>query len=320
MTNEQNKVVIFPKMFERIVARGFEAIETGNFFEAIEFFQQALQFQKGDERILSAYAHSLYEVERYDEAKDVCEALLELPPRFYLEALELYLTVNIQLKDYQKVEKLLETLYDDPILSNQEKERLKAIEEINAEYMARDEYKKEAHVEPLNFILDEEFIHNSLQEQFIKVQQISEMNIRPYVQTIKWIIEHGKTNPFIKSLLLIVLVEQEVDMELEIEKFGLKKRVNPVALSLPTNLPMYQTALSTLVALYEDNPTKLELLQHVLTKHAIVAYPFEWAPYTTDEVAIGYENFVNEMFGESTDTDCAIMGLIQHFEKLSELE
>ena len=164
------------------------------------------------------------------------------------------------------------------------------------------------------------FLKLPLMEQLILVQQFSEVNIRPYKNILKEMIEEDKVHPFIQSLLLSLLIEQEVSIEISVSKFGMEKKLNPAESGLPTELPQYQEVHYLLAERYEQNPTVWVMLQDVLSKHAIVAYPFEWTPYHSVDVANTYVQYVNAMFGQIEEHDCDIMKKIKLLDYLSELQ
>lgn len=64
-------------------------------------------------------------------------------------------------------------------------------------------------------------------------------NVRQLKTALKAIIECSTIHPFVQSLALILLVEQEVAIDVTIAKFKQTKNVNPVQLVLPNQLPQY---------------------------------------------------------------------------------
>ena len=322
-SNQNGNIVLFPGMVERLIERAHEAVELSCYEEANELFEQALGFQKGDEYMLSVYAHSLYEVKNYARAKEICEELIALQPEFYFEVMELYLTICMQLKEFQQVEKIIETLFNEQMIPIEHQEKFQRIQELNKRIaLNKQQLEHEKQVESL---LKEQmdinrFLNLPVMEQLILVQQFSEVNIRPYKNMLKGMIEEDEVHPFIRSLLLSLLIEQEVSIEISVSKFGMEKKLNPAESKLPTELPQYQEIRNILAERYDQNPTVWEMLQEVLSKHAIIAYPFEWTPFHSVDVANTYVQYVNEMFGQFEEHDCDIMKRIKLLDHLSELQ
>ena len=93
----ENKVVLFPGMLDRMLDSAVIAAENQQYDEAVEQFEKFYTFSDGDEYSLSIFVHCLYETKNFERAKEVCEDLLALEPDNYLEVMELYLTICMQL-------------------------------------------------------------------------------------------------------------------------------------------------------------------------------------------------------------------------------
>lgn len=321
-SGQNNKVVLFPGMVEKIIERAHVAAESSRYAEANELFEQALSYKNGDEYMLSVYAHSLYEVKNYARAKEICEDLIALQPEFYFEVMELYLTICMQMKEFQQVEKIIQTLFDQQVIPVEQQEKFQRIQHLNKR-IASNKQKLEQEEVVESTIQEQDvnqFLNLTVMEQLIRTQQFAELNIRPYKHFFKAIIEAETMHPFIQSLLLILLVEQEVSIDITVAKFGMVKKINPANYHLPTELPQFQEMYSLLTERFEQNPTILEMLQQVLSKHAIVAYPFEWTPYDSVDVANTYVQYVNAMFGQIEEHDYDIMKMIQMLDDLSDLQ
>ena len=130
-SSQNNKIVLFPGMVEKIIERAHEAAESSRYAEANELFEQVLAYQDGDEYMLSVFAHSLYEVKNFARAIEICEDLIALQPEFYFEVMELYLTICMQLKEFQQVEKIIQTLFDQHAIPVDQQEKFKRIQRLN---------------------------------------------------------------------------------------------------------------------------------------------------------------------------------------------
>lgn len=137
---------------------------------------------------------------------------------------------------------------------------------------------------------------------------------------MKAVIENESIQPFIKSLLLILLVEQEVNLDVTVSKFGQSKALNPVDFPLPTELPRYKEISEKIAEQLAQEPSTLEFAMHLIDKHAIVLYPYEWSGYATEEVASGYIDYVKTMFGEEREMNDEIVTFLQNIEKMSDLQ
>ena len=318
---EQRKVILFPGMVERLFNEAKALTEENRFEEANDLFEQALTLEEGDEFALSVFAYSLYEVKNYDRAKEICEELLAKGPTMYFEVMELYLTICMQLRQFKQVEKIIQSLLDEEVIPPEEIEKFQRLQKLNAEIAQnQDVYYEQPEMDDDEAFEAAQFLSLPVEQQLVKIHEMTEKNIRPFVEELKIIIETQSVHPFIQSLLLILLVEQQVNVDIAIKKFEMMDIVNPSQLELPTKLPQYQAVTAQITEMLEQHPSMLEVLGHLLAKHAIVLYPFEWIGYNNEDVAVSYVEFVKMMFGESTEMNYELVDFLQKLEYMSDLQ
>lgn len=307
--SSRNNVVLFPGMVERLIENAHDAVKQSRYVDAIELIDEVLKYEKEDEFVLSLLVHSLYETKQFEEAKDACERLLELKPIHYFEVMELYLTICMQLKQFQMVNKLIHSMFDDGIIPKERAEMFHKIQRLNNEIADKSDaqfeevyegdYEEFYEDDKESIIYNAEaFLEMSFANQLIEVQKLSDINIRPYVDPIKNILSEESVHPFVQSLLLIALVEQQINVEIVVRKFGLEVAVNPSTLSLPTQMEQSRQVLAQLAEHFEQNPSTLEIIESIVIKHAIVLYPFGWEPYSSGQVMDGYIRYAQAMFSD----------------------
>lgn len=319
-------VVLFPGTVNKLIADAHEYVESYQYDLANKSFEEALKYSDGDgdEVTLSVYAYSLYEAKSFEKAREVCEQLLKMGPTMYLEVMELYLTVCMQLKQFKQVEQIISSLLEEGAIPAEQMEKFERLKELNAN-IAQNAIKQEdftvgsIEIDQEIFML-ENFLTLPPAKQLTLVHELTSRNIRSIVKHLKAIIENDGTHPFIKSIVLILMVEQQVDMAIKISKFSLVKEVNPVSLELPTTMPQFQVVSSLVAEKLEKEPSALEMVEYLLSKHAIVAYPFEWLDYDSEDVAQGYIDLVQTMFGNIREMDVELAEFLQYLEKLAELQ
>jgi len=320
-----DNVVIFPGTVEKLIARAHEYVENYQYDLANYSFEEALKYTEGDEVTLSVYAYSLYETKSFEKASEVCERLLNIGPTMYLEVMELYLTICMQLKQYRKVESIIISLLEEGAIPQEQVDKFERLKEINANIADNANKQEDAITNSTNEIDQElfqleKFMALSPNKQLTLVHELTTLNIRPIVQNLKAIIENEDTHPFIKSIVLILLVEQQVDVNIKISKFNQEKYVNPSVLELPTKMPKFMAVSKIIIEKLEKEPSTLEMVEYLISKHAIVTYPFEWLDYETEDVATGYIDLVRSMFGSVHEMDYELVEFLQILEKLTELQ
>ncbi|WP_370512010.1 tetratricopeptide repeat protein [Lysinibacillus sp. BW-2-10] len=319
-----NNVVIFPGTAEFLLKQAHDYVESYQFDLANEKFEEALQYEEGDEFTLSVYAYSLYEAKSFEKAKETCEQLLSIGPTMYLEIMELYLTICMQLKQYKQVEQIITSLLEEGAIPKEQIDKFERLKEINANIAENKEQQEDLQNNLIEVDKDKFSLNNFLQltshEQLTAVHELTTTNIRPIVAELKAIIENEKTHPFIKSIVLILLVEQEVNIDIKISKFDKEKMVNPSQMELPTKLPQFINVSRIISEKLEKEPSTLEMVEYLIAKHAIVTYPFEWLDFDEEDVALGYIDLVRTMFGHVQEMDYELVDFLQKLEMLTELQ
>lgn len=320
----QHKVILFPGMVERLFEEAKNLAENERYTEANELFEQALLLDEGDEVSLSVFAYSLYEVKSFERAKEICEQLLSIGPNMYFEVMELYLTICMQMRQFKQVEKVIQSLMDEEEIPPDKMEKFERIKNLNAQIAEKQEIPlqdtsiiKESTY--FDFVANE-FLSLPVQQQMMKIQELSDINLRPYQEELKTVIETTTIHPFIQSLLLILLVEQEINIELKVTKFEEEQQFNPARSPLPTELPKFQEMSKLITEQLAQEPSKLEIVTQLMTKHAIVLYPFEWGQFSNEQLAKGYISFIKLMFGETLEIDGDVVEFLQNIEKKADLQ
>ena len=317
---KHDNIVVFPGAVQTLIREGHKYAENFQYKEAVASFEKAFLYETGDELALSAYAYALYELKSYNKAKDVCEQLLAMGTTLYVEIMELYITVCMQLKEYHQVESLITTLLEEDVLPLEQIEKFQRLKSINQEVARKLQQKEDAQ----QLIEDQEyellkFSTLTPDEQSIRLHRLMDTNVRQLKTALKAIIECTTIHPFVQSLALILLVEQEVSIDITVSKFEQTMVINPINLVLPNQLPQYSEVKKIIENKLQQDPTTLEMVQYLMAKHAIVTYPFEWHPFEADDIAYSYIDFVQSMLGKVQEMDYELIGFLQMLEKLTEL-
>ncbi|KUF29934.1 MULTISPECIES: DUF3196 family protein [Lysinibacillus] len=317
---KHDNIVVFPGTVQTLLREGHMFAENYQYEKAVASFEKAFVYEAGDEFALSAYAFALYELKDYDKAKGVCEQLFTMGTTLYVEVMELYITICMQLKEYHQVETLITTLLEENVLPHDQVEKFERLKSLNREVSKNLEKRENAQllIEEQEYEL-EKFCALTPNEQSIRLHRLMDTNVRQLKTALKAIIECSTIHPFVQSLALILLVEQEVAIDVTIAKFKQTKNVNPVQLVLPNQLPQYGEIKNIIEKKLEQDPTTLEMVQYLMAKHAIVTYPFEWHPFEADDVAYSYIDFVSAMLGNVQEMDYELIDFLQMLEKLTEL-
>lgn len=317
---KHDNIIVFPGAVQTLIREGHMFAENYQYEKAVASFEKAFIYETGDEFALSAYAFALYELKDYDKAKGVCEQLFTMGTTMYVEVMELYITICMQLKEYHQVETLITTLLEESVLPSDQVEKFERLKSLNREVSKNLEKKENAQrfIEEQEYEL-EKFSALAANERSIKLHRLMDTNVRQLKTALQAIIESTTVHPFVQSLALILLVEQEVSIDITVSKLGHSKTINPAQLSLPNQLPQYGEIKNIVESKLTQDPTTLEMVQYLMAKHAIVTFPFEWHPFEAEDVAYSYIDFVSSMLGNVKEMDYEIVDFLQMLEKLTEL-
>ena len=131
---KKENVVVFPGTFEKLVEKGVVAVEQGKFEQAVEAFDQAIIYEPDYPEFLGPYAVALYETKDFERAKEIAAKLLHSGAANYIDAMELYLTISIQLQEYEEVEMTIDTLIDEGIVPDDMLQKFSYLRELNGVY------------------------------------------------------------------------------------------------------------------------------------------------------------------------------------------
>ncbi|MGE7622807.1 tetratricopeptide repeat protein [Viridibacillus sp. NPDC096237] len=319
---KQDNVIVFPGTINKLIADGHHFAEHYQYDLAVQALSEALQYTEGDESTLSVYAFSLYEIRNFEKAKEACEKLLAIGPHKYIEAMELYLTVCMELKEFNQVEELIRSLLEEKVIPEESIPKFIRLQELNARIaenlIQTDEPIVDMKIDNTELQL-ERFFSLSYMKQFQLLQSIRQVNIRHIKEEIVAIIEDERIHPLLQSEALLLLVNQQVDTTVTVTKFNVQCTVNPADLTEPTALPVTKVVMAVVEDDLQQEPSALDMVQYLIQRHIVVTYPFEWFDYEAREIADGYIDFVHAMFGEVKETDYDLMDFFHKLEQLSEL-
>ncbi|HEY9570384.1 MAG TPA: hypothetical protein VIR26_05275 [Metalysinibacillus sp.] len=303
---QQKKVIAFPGM----IYRAYDYMENYEWDKAAKIFDQVVQHQELKAQEAFVYAFALSEVKRYQEAKAICETLMESPTDEYWDVVELYIKVSMQLKNYQQVEKFITTLIDDRAVPKERYDRFQHLHSLNAKIAQQDI--------TLSPTIDV-FFEREVPAQIAQLYEWQNVAIAKQQDFIVAIVEHPKAHPMVQSLALLLLVEQRLATTVTIKKLGQQLTVHTNDLQLPTQMPQYKYIASYLEDSLMQDPTALEMANQLIVKHAIMTYPLEWHPFAEDDVAIGYKQFIEELFGKVQEVDVDVQQYLHQLEEISML-
>ena len=315
---KRENIIIFPGTFEKLVRQGINFVENEEYKKAVEVFDQAIEIEPETLEFLTPYAISLYETKDYKRAKEVTTHLLHTGPEDYAGTMELYLTILIQLEEYDDVETNIDILLDEGFVPHELVNKFTYLRELNnrlsMRYGVEDSVISEA-----PFTLDD-FIEMNVFEQQQVLASLDGTDLRAMTTVLEDIAESVHFSPIVVTFALTLLHQSGFQKELTIRKFGREKTVVPVDMTLPGQDESTQQVLATLDELLAQDPSRFELAKGLVEKFAIMAFPFDWGSYSDEEVADAYVLYIDSLFSGEEIPQTPLYSFIKQLDNDSDFE
>ncbi len=244
-----------------------ELIEIGDYQRALSLLTD-LQ----DENVRYLRLVCLVALEQYHQAKDEGLYAKMNAKETYYDVISLYVTTLKELQEYEEAINILIEELSMPYIPYQYETM------FNAAYdeILLDKQETNWQIESKNQIFSIEEIEQILKNKqtnedllYMALDQLQQLNIRMIIPTIKDYLMDPQRHFFAKTLLLEILIEQQVDDEIQLEKFGQYYDINPSFSPLVLQQIAYEGIIKYLQnGLEDENPTLfqqcVEFLEYVL--------------------------------------------------------
>lgn len=277
MKPKKSNIVPFPNLKERYIDKGMILLKEKKFHEALSMFAEAKKLNEDQAEIYLGMAICLMELGELGEAKDICKKMLLEDIGHYFTVLQIYLTILIQLREYQEVQTTIEAVLEENRLPAESAEHFYKLLEFSRK-MNQDEVDildddEEEH-EPNQTIYLEDLLHDT-QKQMAYVQSLHDRNLSKHFPSLRVLLEDEKVHPSIKTMILHLMIEHEVEKEVIVTKFGESLSVIPAKLDDPSDFPFTNKVINVLDdKLGNENPTLFEAVKELWIRHLYVMYPF----------------------------------------------
>ncbi|MDQ0429903.1 tetratricopeptide (TPR) repeat protein [Planomicrobium stackebrandtii] len=304
-------VIVFPTTVNRLLAEGMTFLKEEKYEDARDNLYQVLTYEPEHAAALGGYTYCLYELGEFEEALEVCRELLKIGPIHYLETMELYISILMQVREFEEAEKMIELLIEEKILPEERLEQFQQLRDLNERIAANASEKVDASLYAIDSFLA---LPPSEQEQLIL--DLPTTSYQALKKRLLAIIEHPDADLLTKTYILFMLYQEKIDAEVTVQKFHYKGTFNINNLPDPIN----NDRIRKITAIMEDDlakdPTRLELVKELFERHIYLLYPFIWDDYDEAEVAQAYMDYTEGLFSGMTsfDENEKLLELIQQAE------
>ena len=315
---KKENIIVFPGTFERLVSNGIECVKNKQFEKAVEAFDQAILYEPDYPEFLGPYAVALYEIKAFDRAKEIAAQLLHSGTTSYIDAMELYLTISIQLQEYEEVEMTIDTLMEEGIIPSGLISKFNYLRELNSRLSSRYPVAESNHVETL-FTFDD-FLKMDIYTQQHTLASLEGTDLRGMIPVLEDIVESVNLSPLIITFGITLLQQAGYTKEVTIQKFGEEQVIIPEQMTLPGQDPFTTKVLSLIEDIYLQDPSRFEMAKNLVEKFSITAFPFTWGEYTEEEVANAYVQYIDCLFTGEELPNTTLHSFIKQIDEESNFE
>lgn len=316
---KKDNVIVFPGALDGLIEKGLDAVEDVEYSEAVAAFEQAYHFDPENVRLLAPYAVSLYETKNFEKAKEIATKLLHSGTTDYLDAMELYLAISIQLQDYEEVEMTIDALLEEEIVPPDMVKKFNYLRDLNKRLSKRYVLDDEEPIVIHELFTIEEFMGKTtgMQQQMLAAFENSKLDTS-ILRVLATIAQKDELHPLVVTYALVLLCKANYEEKLKVKKFGLVKHVVPSELDLPSQDDRSIEVVIRIGALYEKDPSRMQMAIDASLRYGIIAYPFNWDGFSIDDVANAYMQYIESMFSGEPMSDTDLNSLIKYIDEQTE--
>lgn len=293
-----DNIVFFPKLKDRIINLGKKALEEKNYSKALMLCDQLKEMDEHNSQTELAAVACLLEGNKTKEAKVRCEDLV-FGPFESDEAIEVYISILFQLKEYEELHKCIKKLLMQKRIDENQMDKYQAMLSLtNKVAPERNEYNNET----LN-------LHNlvennvSIQKQLEIINELRVIDCMFVLNQIEEVVKSSRANPLIQSFILFILQEQSIDHEFVVVKMNQKMTWNAMSQSNEYD-NFIVTVLQKLSSVLEsEDPSAFELAKTHFQHFMTIYFPFIPVPTDEDVWAACFYNIVQEYFDRNVNED-----------------
>lgn len=301
----KDNIIFLPGLEKRLTDKGLESLHNKRYQEAITLLEEARVHDPENSDILIGLVLAYFEAGAYLKAKELANEMLLKGIGEYFHMVDLYLTILIQLHEYQEIVSTIEALFDEKEIPPDRHDHFLTILQFSKRMAdnSQQEPMEEAKEESVSKKLNLSSLKN-LNEQMIAISSLADKNIRPYLDEIKEYLNSESGHPFLKTMLLSLLKEQEYDKKIIVKKFSEDLNVVPTKLPDIQTQPRMKEIENILEAKLENSdPVLFENMKGMVERIFFISYPFEFKPDAARAWAAAFHLLVLNYLGGDSDVD-----------------
>lgn len=313
----KGNVIVFPNTVQVLLTEGMNLLKDEKYVSARDKLYQVLSYEPEHPGALGAYAYCLFELGEYEEALEVCRELLKVGPVHYLETMELYISILMQVREFAEAERMIEALIEEKVLPEERLEQFQQLRELNERIASNS---APAKIDPTLYATAN-FVALPPAEQERRILELPAGSLEVMKSSMVELVQHPETDSLAKTYILFKLHQEKIDTEVRLSKFGFEGTYSIRQLPDPANDSKLVAVKTILQDAMQKDPTRLDMALELFERHVFLFYPFMWDAYSPEQVAFAYKGYLDELFSEEAEesADPELLKLIFQAEQWFEL-
>lgn len=294
----EDNIVFFPKLKDRIISLGKKALEEKKYGQALILCDQLREMNQHTSQTELAAVACLLEVNRAKDAKIRCEELV-FGPFESDEAIEIYISILFQLKEYEVLQVTIKKLLKQKRIDENQLDKYQAMLSLSNKVVS-DRGNKQNELIILQSLAEND---SSINKQLEIINELRLIDCNLMINQIKKVLRSSKANPLIKSFVMFILQEQSVDEDFEVIKMNQKMIWNSTKDLIEHDL-FVDTVLKRLSDVLEsEDPSAFEMAKTHFQHFVTIYFPFIPMPSNEDVWASCFYSIVQEYFDRDMTED-----------------
>ncbi|MBB5172658.1 tetratricopeptide repeat protein [Texcoconibacillus texcoconensis] len=320
----RDNVVLFPGLANRLVEKGMTSLKEKKHLEALHYFQQAVELEQEHPQARYGIVICFIEMKRLEEAREHCERLLKEGIGQYFEVLQVYVSLLVQLGEYQDVVDVLEPVVQEEKPPPDMAESLYQLLDFSRHMVKPDQ---EEHFKDLDVGEDwtntKEWLKflqkGNKDQQWGAIQQLGPKMDEEVLDAYRTFLKTEDNDPALKSYLLQLLKENEVTETFYIAKFGRTYSLIPNELESVFHERFGERVLAILHdTLAHENPTLYEMAEQLWWHYLFAIFPQSPEPDEESVWAAALHALTSRLLGGEDEADEIAMIYEANDEKVAE--
>jgi tetratricopeptide (TPR) repeat protein len=301
-----DNVILFPGLEKRLLEKGLDYLKLKKYRDAIDYLEQALLHDPENGDIYVGLVLANFEAGKVTEAKQLAEEMLRGGIGDYIQVIDLYLMILVQLNEYTEIVSTVEALLEEKEVPVDKYEHFARMLEFGRRMLYSKTEKPVA--EEIEVDSEEEFLdlfaYEDPKDQVMLAARLAKGNIRPFINEIKEYVSSEAGHPFQKTMLLNILREQQYSEEIQVRKLGWEKMFNPERLpDMKSFFELSEVGKTLSSQVENEDPVLYENVIGLLERHYFLLYPFQLPEGRAEAWAAAYHFVANEYFGFDDSLD-----------------